>query len=109
MAWVHRASGRYYYRSVRYGSRTTKTYHGTGLLGELAAALDAEEHAEHQAKADAWLKARKDMEALDEQFTAWWDASSTLLTALLTAAGYYQHHRGEWRKRARRSPAPQAD
>jgi len=51
MAWAHRTSGRYYYRSVRQGSRVTKTYLGTGLLGELAEFLDAEERAERQAQA----------------------------------------------------------
>jgi hypothetical protein len=56
--------------------------------------MDAEERAERQAKAEAWQQARKDMEAIDEQFTVWWDASSTLLTAWLTAAGYYRHERG---------------
>ena len=51
----------------------------------LAAELDAEERAERQAKAEAWKQARKDMEALDAQFTAWWNASSTLIDAYLTA------------------------
>jgi hypothetical protein len=87
----------------------TKTYLGTGLIGMLAAELDAEERAERQAKADAWLKARKDMEALDAEISAWWNASSTLIDAYLTAAGYYRHERGPWRKRARRGPAPQTD
>jgi hypothetical protein len=67
MAWAHRTSGSYYYRSVRQGSRVTKTYLGTGLIGRLAAELDAEERAERQAKAEAWQQARKDMEALDAQ------------------------------------------
>ena len=41
--------------------------------------------------------------------TAWWDTSNALIDAYLTAAGYYRHDRGAWRKRARRGPAPQAD
>lgn len=109
MAWAQRVSGRYYYRSVRHGSRVTKTYHGTGLLGALAAALDAEERAERQTKAEAWQQARTDMEALDAQIEAWWDASSTLIDAILTTHGFYRHDRGPWRKRARRGPAPQTD
>jgi hypothetical protein len=109
MAWAHRQYGRYYYRSIRQGSRVTKTYLGTGTLGMLAAELDAAARAERQAKAEAWQQARKDMEALDAQFTAWWNASSTLIDAYLTVHGYYRHERGPWRKRARRGPAPQAD
>jgi hypothetical protein len=87
----------------------TKTYHGTGLLGELAAALDADERAERQAQAEAWQQARKDMEAIDAQITAWWDASSPFLDALLITAGYDRPDRGAWRKRSRRGPAPHAD
>ena len=66
----------------------------------LAAELDAEERAERQAKAEAWQQARKDMEALDAQIHAWWNASNTLIDAYLTAHGYYRHERGPWRKRA---------
>ena len=109
MAWAHRPSGRYYYRSVRRGNRVTKTYLGTGLLGELAEALDAEERAERQATAEAWKQARRDMEALDAQFNVWWDTTNAILEAILTDAGYYRHDRGAWRKRAQRGPAPQTD
>ena len=101
MAWAHRTSGSYYYRSVRQGSRVTKTYLGTGLLGELAEFFDAEERAERQDKGRrAWQQTRKDMEALDAQFSAWWNTRSAIIDATLTANGYYRHHRGAWRKRA---------
>ena len=109
MAWEQRGPQKYYYRGVRHGRRVTKTYLGTGLVGELAAELDAEERAERQAKAEAWQQARTDMEALDAQISAWWNASNALIDAYLTAAGYYRHERGAWRKRARRGPAPQTD
>ena len=109
MAWEQRGTKGYYYRSVRHGSRVTKTYIASGTFGMLAAERDAEARAERQAPAEAWQQARKDMEALDAQFTAWWTASSTLIDAYLTATGYYRHKRGPWRKRARRSPAPQTD
>jgi hypothetical protein len=107
MGWEQRGPKQYYYRGVRHGRRVTKLYLGPGLIGELAAELDAEERAERQAKAEAWQQARKDMEALDAQFTAWWNASSTLIDAYLTATGYYRHKRGPWRKRAdpQRHPA----
>jgi hypothetical protein len=100
MAWARRRYGRYYYRSVRQGTRVTKTYLGTGLLGELAEFLDAEERAERQEKAAEWQQTRKDLEALDAQFSAWWNTGSAIIDATLTAAGYYRHHRGVWRKRA---------
>jgi hypothetical protein len=109
MAWEQRGTKGYYYRSVRSGSRVTKTYIASGTLGMLAAELDAEEHAERQAKVEAWQQARTDMEALDAEITAWWDTTNTILDAILTAHGYYRHERGPWRKRARRRPAPQTD
>lgn len=109
MAWEHRGTKGYYYRSVRHGSRVTRTYIARGTLGMLAAELDAEERAERQTKAEAWQQARKDMEALDAQIRAWWNASSTLIDAYLTATGYYRHERGPWRKRARRGPDSQVD
>src|SRR4029434_6326024 len=94
MAWANRTSGRYYYRSVRRGARVTKTYVGTGTLAALVAEMDAQERAERQARAEAWKQARKDMEALDAQFTAWWNASSTLIECYLTIHGDYPHERG---------------
>ena len=100
MAWEQRGTKRYYYRSVRHGRRVTRTYIACGPVGILAAEMDAQERAARQAKAEAWQQARKDMEALDAQITAWWNASSTLIDATLTAAGYYRHDRGPWRKRA---------
>jgi hypothetical protein len=109
MAWAHRTSGCYYYRSVRRGSRVTKTYLGTGLLGELAEIFDTEERAERQAKAEAWQQARQDMEAIDAEISAWWDTTNIILDAFLIVQGYYRHDRGAWRKRTRRGPAPQTD
>ena len=106
MAWEQRGTKGYYYRSVRHGRRVTRTYIASGTFGLLAAALDAEERAARQAKVEAWRKARTDMEALDAQIAAWWDASNALVDATLRAQGYYRHHRGAWRKRGRRGPAP---
>jgi len=100
MAWEQRGTKRYYYRSVRHGRRVTRTYIAAGTFAMLAAERAAEARAERQAKVEAWKQARKDMEALDAQFTAWWNASSTLIDAYLTATGYYRHERGPWRKRA---------
>ena len=101
MAWEQRGTKRYYYRSVRHGRRVTRTYIAAGTFAMLAAERAAEARAERQAKVEAWKQARKDMEALDAQFTAWWNASSTLIDAYLTVHGYYRHDRGAWRKRAR--------
>lgn len=106
MAWEQRGAKGYYYRSVRRGGRVTNTYIASGTLAETLAARDAEARAERQAQAAAWLQARTDMEALDAQITAWWDAGSPLIDATLRTQGCYRHHRGPWRKRGQRGPAP---
>ena len=42
---------------------------------------------------------RKMLEALDAPLTEAWEATETLYSAALVAAGYRQHNRVEWRKR----------
>jgi hypothetical protein len=100
MAWEQRGPQTYYYRSVRRNGRVTKEYLGTGPLVALYAAEDAERQAQRQADADAWRQAHAEMDALDAQLDAWWDAGTVLMKAILYAEGYYQHDRGAWRKRA---------
>ena len=102
MSWIQRGPHTYYYRSVRHGGRVTKEYLGTGPLAELAAAADVEQREERDAARAVWRQERADLEALDQQLDAWWNASRVLLTATLYTEGYYQHDRGEWRKRADR-------
>ena len=102
MSWAQRGPHHYYYRSVRHGSRVTKEYMGTGLLAELAAAEDAEQRADRQAARAAWRQERADLEALDRQLDVWWNVGTVLLKGTLNAEGYYQHDRGEWRKRSPR-------
>jgi hypothetical protein len=99
MAWEQRGSHTYYYRSVRRNGQVTKDYLGTGPLAALYAAEDAERQAQRQAETEAWRQERAALEALDRQIDGWWDASTVLLKATLYIEGYYQHDRGEWRKR----------
>ena len=99
MAWEQRGPQTYYYRSVRRNGHVTKEYVGTGPLAALYAAEDAERQAQRQAEAEAWRQERAALDALDRQIDAWWDASTVLLKATLYIEGYYQHDRGEWRKR----------
>lgn len=100
MAWEQRGPQTYYYRSVRRDGRVTKDYLGTGPLAELYAAEEAERRAQRQAEAEAWHQEQAALDALDRQIDAWWDMGTVLLKATLYTEGYYQHDRGEWRKRA---------
>jgi hypothetical protein len=65
----------------------------------LSAAEDAERQAQRQVEAEAWRQERAALDALDQQIDAWWDMGTVLLKVTLYTEGYYQHDRGEWRKR----------
>lgn len=93
----------YYYRSQRVGGLPRRIYVGSGYVAELAAALDAAEQAERaQQDAQRRLQRAKDR-ASDKEVDAEYHRLREGVAALLTAAGYYQHHRGEWRKMGKRA------
>ena len=107
MAWESRGAQTYYYRSVKRGGRVSKVYMGKGPFVAMLVAEVEQERAARQAKAEAWKQTRTDMEALDAQVTAWWNAGTPLIDAALRTQGFYRHKRGEWRKRgARQSHVP---
>jgi len=100
MGWeTRRGQGHYYTRSRKEDGRIIREYVGTGLVAELAAQHDAEARAQRLAE----------RERLQHEATRWAFAVAPLLqlsefldglaAAALITAGYYQHHRGAWRKR----------
>ena len=99
MAWSRRGNRLYYYRNMRENGKVETEYVGTGPLAELIAEMDAERRAEREVKFETWRRERDAMDAVDAQVANWWDAGTMLLKAQLYAGGYYQHDRGEWRKR----------
>jgi predicted dinucleotide-utilizing enzyme len=100
MAWKPRRNGRrYYYRSRRVGDRIVTDYLGSGQAGELAAVKDAAKREARLTVAAARHTERQRFSDLDEAFADLDTVVETLTRAALTAAGYHQHHRGEWRKR----------
>lgn len=92
MSWERRTRGGLYYtRSWRIGGRIVREYVGTGDRAERAAQLDAMRRA----------AARDASAMIDEISPALRDADRAiraLTRAVLTRAGYHQHHRGEWRR-----------
>ncbi len=100
MGWETRQRGtRYYTRSRRVGGRVVREYVGTGLLGRLAADLDAEERADQAQRRAAVQRERERLAPLEAQTEALCAAADELTGAALLLAGYHQHHRSEWRRR----------
>lgn len=96
MSWDK--GGRYYTRSRRVNGRVVREYIGGGTVGQLAAQLDALERQQRDAARAAERASREEVAALDAPLTELNELVDLLARAALVAAGYVQHHRGEWRK-----------
>jgi hypothetical protein len=84
---------------VRRGGRVTTEYGGSGQTAILIAALEAGGREERE---EARQREKEERERLDDLERALIDVAArgrALAHAALTAAGYHQHNRGEWRKR----------
>jgi len=100
MAWEQRArGGRYYTRSQRQGGHVVRVYVGGGERGEQAAVADAIARERREAERAKHTRERRQHDTVEAQLTAWYAAVDAQVRAALTAAGYHQHKRGEWRKR----------
>jgi len=100
MAWETRnGRGRYYTRSQRVNGRVVRQYVGTGPMAELIALQDAERQAFRLQEQQAWQREKAAIEASEKAVSRssaqLWDA----IRLILTANGFYRHHRGEWRRR----------
>jgi hypothetical protein len=99
MGLVLRNGRPYLYESVREGGRVTSRYVGRGedaLLINALKAIDRDEQDYERHEQQGERKRIIDLErALDELARQ----ARDLAREALTAAGYHQHHRGEWRKR----------
>ncbi len=106
MGWEKRErGGSYYTRSRKVNGKVRREYIGGGILGELAARMDALERQQREEEAALWREERERLEALDGLTEELNEAAEMLAKAALVAAGYHQHKRGEWRKRrGNRSP-----
>ncbi len=99
MGWERRKRGGLYYtRSRKVRGRVVREYVGGGLLGQFAAASDAERRAEVKARAEAWHAERAHLESADISMDMFFEASEAAARGSLLLAGYHRHHRGEWRK-----------
>src|SRR5262245_4662896 len=90
---------RYYTRSRRVNGRVVREYVGGGTIGELAAQLDAIERDKRETERQCARIEREKIESLDALLADLNELADLLARAALAAAGYAQHHRGEWRKK----------
>jgi hypothetical protein len=92
----------YYYQHKRIDGKPRRVYVGGGLLGELAARLDARDQAQRAAQdTQRRLQRARDRDihrAIDGEY----QRLRGLVAALLEASGYYQHKR-EWRKMGKKA------
>jgi hypothetical protein len=97
MGWEWRQGhGPYYIRKHKSHGHVVRHYFGRGALAKLAAGEDA-----HQRTVKAAHHALcRHLEILDVHVQDWSQHIKSLTRASLLVAGYHQHHRGEWRKRA---------
>jgi hypothetical protein len=90
--------GRYYTRSQRENGRVIREYIGGGAAGALVAQLDAIDRDRREEERVMARLAQEEVEALDAPLLELDALCDQLARAALLAAGYRQHHRGEWRK-----------
>jgi hypothetical protein len=106
--WERRERGGLYYtRSRKVNGRVVREYVGGGVLGELAAQMDAEDRQRRQEEAAAWREERERLEELAGLVDEFCEDVETIARAALLSAGFRRHKHGEWRRR--REPRTAAD
>ncbi len=98
--WERRERGGLYYtRSRKVNGKVVREYIGGGLLGELAAQMDADTRQRREEESAALREDKQRTAELEEPIDELCESTDLLVKAALLAAGYHQHNRGEWRKR----------
>jgi hypothetical protein len=99
MGWEKRARGGFYYtRSHKVNGRVIREYVGRGPRAELAASTDAVKRLQREEEAKAWRQERESLETVDQALEKLCEAVEIVSRAILLAAGFRQHNRGEWRR-----------
>ena len=99
MSWETRGNRRVYYRARSIGGKVVKEYCGHGAEAHAAAEEDAQQRAEREARLEARDKRRRQYEAAQMTLAVLSTDCDNLVKASMVKAGFYQHRRGEWRKR----------
>ena len=95
-------SGRYYSRSKKVNGRVVREYVGTGRVAELTAEVDIFKRERRSLDARDRQYKKADLAFLDAVMKDLEETTDVVVRAALTAAGYRQHDRGEWRRQRER-------
>ena len=99
MTWEYRGThGPYWTTTERQGRRRVRAYVGSGPIAQFAALVAEEERDERDARRAEERARRDELADLDAQLAGVSRLVDTITTATLELAGYYCHHRGEWRR-----------
>lgn len=89
----------YYTRSIRKNGRITREYVGGGQIGHLAARFDLLARQARKSKRAEFVAEREGIYAIEAPVEEFSEMTDDILRAVLLAAGFHQHKRGEWRKK----------
>ena len=99
MGFERRRNGEYLYTKERIGDRVISRYMGSGDLALMFALLDDERKEERREKAAVEQRSIDELRAMNDEVSKFCREVDQVLAAVLEAAGYHNHKRGEWRKR----------
>jgi len=99
MALVYRNGRPYLYQSIRRNGRVTSQYLAGGEDAFLINALQMDDRDRHSFDRQEARNERKERDDLERALDEMAEHARDLARHALSAAGYHQHHRGEWRKR----------
>ena len=103
MSLVYRDGRPYFYQSVRRAGRVTSQYVASGINAQLIAAIEADGRDWRRFDLERIRAERKELDDLERALDEMAERARALARDALSAAGYHQHHRGEWRRRRVRS------
>ncbi len=87
--------------------KVVREYLGGGILGELAARMDAEERQRREEETAAWRVERERLEELASLVDELCEDIETITRSALLAAGFRRYKRGEWRRKREPRSTPE--
>lgn len=102
MGWEKRGNNQYYYTKERIGRRVVSSYVGASETARLIAEISESRHeiAEWRARDERLEReAMRDLARTPPEVAQALQEARRAVAEALTAAGYHQHKRGEWRKK----------